>query len=287
MASPSVTLITCYYKVKSKHTFDEYAIWITNLLLTIKCNIIIFTSADQVEWINSLALQNRTNQEPDANLGGVKVIIKELQDLDIVKRYPDIWEYQYWKDPTRDIRTKECYMIWNSKLALVHEAIIQNPFGSDKFVWNDIGSLRDSKFIHENYIQMTRYPLYENISRDKIDIVLIDDFKVQNQIIFQNEIHLSGAIFGGGQEAFLKLIDLFYDNFNMYLEKGYFIGCDQQILATCFQQAPELFNLIIPDYSDRVIDKWFYLYYYYTQPFAQSFVQSFVQPPSRPDDIAS
>jgi hypothetical protein len=43
-------------------------------------------------------------------------------------------------------------MIWNSKLALVREAIIQNPFGSDKFVWNDIGSLRESRFIHENYM---------------------------------------------------------------------------------------------------------------------------------------
>lgn len=269
MATPSATLVTCYYKVKSKHTFDEYAIWITNLLLTIKCNIIIFTSADQAEWINSLALNNRTNQKQDAHLGGVKVIIKELQDLDIVKRYPDIWEYQYCKDSRHDIRTKECYIIWNSKLALVREAIIQNPFGSDKFVWNDIGSLRDVRFIHENYIQMTRYPLYENISSDKIDIVLIDDFKDPSQIIFQNEVHLSGAIFGGGQEAFLKLIDLFYHNFNMYLENGYFIGCDQQILATCFQQASELFNLIIPDYSDRVIDRWFYLYYHYSQPFAQ------------------
>ena len=283
MATPSATLVTCYYKVKSKHTFDEYAIWITNLLLTIKCNIIIFTSADQAEWINSLALKNRTHPEHNANFGGVKVIIKELQDLDIVKRYPNIWENQYIKDPRSDTRTKECYMIWNSKLALVREAIIQNPFGSDKFVWNDIGSLRDVRFIHENYMHIIQYPRYENISRDKIDIVLIQDFEVQDQIIFQNECHLSGAIFGGGQEACLKLIDLFYENFNMYLENGYFIGCDQQILATCFRQAPELFNLIIPDYSDRVIDKWFYLYNHYSQPFAQPFAQI----PSRPDDIAS
>ena len=106
MASPSATLITCYYKVKSKHTFNEYAKWITNLLLTIKCNIIIFTSADQAEWINSLALQNRTNQEPDANFGGVKVIIKELQDLDYifsshclehVDRWVDAMDYWYSK----------------------------------------------------------------------------------------------------------------------------------------------------------------------------------------------
>jgi len=266
MATPSATLITCYYKVKSKHTFDEYAKWIINLLLTIKCNIIIFTSAEQADWINSLALYNRSHSNFDSNLGGVKVIIKELQDLDIVKRYPDIWKDQCRKDPTRDIRTKECYMIWNSKLVLVREAIILNPFGSDKFIWNDIGSLRDSRFICENYMQIMRYPRYENISSGKIDIVLVEDFNGPNQIIFQNESHLSGAIFGGGREPFLKLIDLFYRNFDMYLENGYFIGCDQQILATCYQQSPELFNLINPDYSNQIIDKWFYLYYYYSQP---------------------
>lgn len=264
MATQSATLVTCYYKVKSKHTFDEYTIWIRNLLLTIKSNIIIFTSADQAECINSLALKDRMYPEPDSQIGCVKVIIKELQDLYIVKRYPDIWDDQYAKDPTQDIRTKECYMIWNSKLALVQEAIILNPFGSDKFVWNDIGSLRDIRFVYENYRQILKYPLYENISSGKIDIVLIEDFNVQNQIIFQNESHLSGSIFGGGREAFLKLIDLFYQNFDMYLENGYFIGCDQQILATCFQQSPELFNLITPDHSNYVIDEWFYLYYHYS-----------------------
>jgi hypothetical protein len=182
----STTLITCYYKVKSKHTFEEYTRWIINLLLTIRCNIIIFTSAEQANWINYLALYNRSQPDLDAHLGGVKVIIKELQELDIVKRYPDIWEDQYRKDPTRNIRTKECYMIWNSKLALVREAIILNPFGSDKFIWNDIGSLRDSRFIHENYMHIIQYPRYENISSGKIDIVLIEDFNIPDQIIFQN-----------------------------------------------------------------------------------------------------
>lgn len=263
----SATLITCYYKVKSKHTFDEYALWIKNLLLSIRCNIVIFTSADQAEWLTSLAFINRNNSNMRSNvgIGGVKVIIKELHDLEIVKKYPYIWDMQYIKDPTPYIRTKECYMIWNSKLAFVREAIELNPFGSDKFVWNDIGSLREDRFIDENYMNLIQYPRYENISSHKIDIVLIEGFRLPNQMIFQNEMHLSGAIFGGGSDALLKLIDLFYRNFDMYLKKGYFIGCDQQILATCFQQVPELFNLVIPDYSNKIVDKWFYLYHHYSQ----------------------
>lgn len=266
MESLSATLVTCYYKVKSKHTFNEYELWIKNLLLTIKCNIIIFTSAEMADWLTQLALMNRNQSDMSYNssVGNIKVIIKELQDLEIIRKYPDIWDMQYMKDPTRDIRTKECYMIWNSKLALVREAIQLNPFGSDKFVWNDIGSLRDVRFINENNVKILQYPRYENISRDKIDIVLIDKFNIPNQKIFQNETHLSGAIFGGGRDAFMKLIDLFYQNFDMYLKNGHFIGCDQQILATCYSQAPELFNLVIPNPNDRPIDKWFYLYHHYS-----------------------
>ena len=267
----STTLVTCYYKVKSKHTFNDYALWIKNLLLSIQCNIIIFTSADQVKWINSL-IQTNVNLEisttntnaNNTSAGSVKIIVKELQDLEIVRKYPDIWAMQYMKDPARDIRTKECYMIWNSKLALVRDAIELNPFGSDKFVWNDIGSLRESRFIFNNYMNFMHYPRYENISRNKIDIVLINGFSNPTQKIFQNETHLSGALFGGGSDALIRLIELFYKNFDMYLKNGYFIGCDQQILATCYLQQSDLFNLVIPDYSDRVIDKWFYLYYHYS-----------------------
>ena len=261
--SRSATVITCYYKVKSKHSFEEYAKWIKNFLYILQANLIIFTSADMAESLKALAMQNRTQSGANKN---IKIIIRELHDLEPVKRYQNIWDDQYGKDPTRQIRTKECYMIWNSKMSLVKEAIELNPFGSDKFIWNDIGSLRDTRFIHENYKNMLNYPRYDAISADKIDIVLIEGFKNPNQVIFQNETHLSGAIFGGGRDVFLKVIDLFYRNFDMYLEKGYFIGCDQQILATCYMQHPALFQLIIPDYSNRVIDQWFYLYHHYSLP---------------------
>jgi hypothetical protein len=262
MATPSVTVITCYYKVKSKHSFEEYSRWITNLLYAVRsANIIIFTTVDQEQKLMNLAMQNR--KEPYANKN-VKIIIKDLNELEIVKKYPDIWDDQYRKDPTPNIRTKECYMIWNSKMSLVKEAISLNPFNSDKFIWNDIGSMRDVRYIHENYKNIINYPLYSNISEDKMDIVLIENFKLPDQIIFQNEVHLSGALFGSSKETFLKVIDLFYQNLEMYLENGYFIGCDQQILATCVQQRPELFKLIQPDYSNRIIDKWFYLYHHYS-----------------------
>jgi hypothetical protein len=141
-------------------------------------------------------------------------------------------------------------MIWNSKMALVNEAIRINPFGSDKFIWNDIGSMRDFNYSSK----LASYPRYENISPDKLDIVLIEGFHNPNQLYFQHEVHLSGSIFGASREVFLQIVELFYKYFDLYLERGLFIGCDQQMLATCYKLHPELFNLVIPA-NDNTIDK--------------------------------
>jgi hypothetical protein len=145
----------------------------------------------------------------------------------------------------------------------VKEAIELNPFNSDKFVWNDIGSMRDYNYIVIHGI--SKYPKYNKISDDKIDIALIKKFNVSREIqdIFQNEVHLSGSIFGGSKETLLKIIELYYKYFQEYLDKNLFIGCDQQILATLSIRHPDLFNLIKPE--PNTIDEWFYMYHYYSQ----------------------
>tara|TARA_B110001450_G_C17360945_1_gene375495 strand:- start:30 stop:203 length:174 start_codon:yes stop_codon:yes gene_type:complete len=39
-------------------------------------------------------------------------------------------------------RSIGCYVLWNSKFQFLKEAIDINPFKSNKFIWNDIGSMR-------------------------------------------------------------------------------------------------------------------------------------------------
>lgn len=254
----SVTVVSCYYKIPSKHNHFNYKIWINNLLLNIKCNIIIFTSLELVNFF-----KNIKNNNKDLKL---IIIIKEINDLDILKKYDlDFWNNQYLLDPTPNIgRTKECYIIWNSKMNFIKEAIELNPFNSDKFIWNDIGSMRNNYF--SNFI--SHYPLYNNISSDKLDIALLSDYTDKSQIYYQNEIHLSGSIFGTSKDIFLKIIDLYYIFFDEYVKQNLFIGCDQQILSTLYIRYPELFNLINPyekNINNEIIDIWFYLYYYYTK----------------------
>jgi hypothetical protein len=242
----SVTIVSCYYRVKSKHSHEKYHEWIYNFLHNLRNNIIIFTSEDLIEYLKEIGKYNTK----------MVIIKKNFNEIELFKNY-NIWENQFNIDPQKNIRTKECYIIWNSKMNFVKEAIELNPFNSDKFVWTDIGCLRDKRYC--DYIK--NYPLYKNISHDKLDIVLINPFYNPNQLVFQNEVHLAGAIFGTSKYTFQKIIPLYYYYFNEYIKKNFFIGCDQQILSTIYTQHKELFNLIVP--NKNCINEWFYLWFHY------------------------
>ena len=234
----SVTLVTCYYRIKSKHSFQEYDRWISNLSQKFNGNIIIFTSSDLEEKMKESFVERS------------KVVVKEMKDFYLNQKYDsEFWEKQYSMDNPRKHmhRTKECYMIWNSKFSFLREAIEMNPFESDKFVWNDVGSLRDGRDI-------SRYPIHKNVSSDKLDIINVQ--RIKSREYYQNGVGLSGAMFGGGKDLLLDLCEKYYKCFQDYVDRGLFIGCDQQLICTLLHRHPELFNTVKSN-------DWFYLYKYY------------------------
>ena len=251
----SVTVVTCYYKIKSKHSHDEYTEWITNFLSNIPCNLVIFTSPDLVEYIREKRL-----------LFMKQTVIKvtEFNELPLYKKYENLWEKQYEMDKLQhNGRTKECYVLWNSKLEFLKQAIDQNPFSSDKFVWTDIGCLRAPNKSFISHISQT-YPLYNKISNDKIDIVLIEPFDDKEQKIFIDEVHFSGAMFGGHKDIILRFHKLFYDRFETHIQEQIFIGCDQQTISSVYIENCDLFNCITSKYSVNDNLCWFFLWIYYS-----------------------
>jgi hypothetical protein len=251
----SVTLVTCYYKlVKSKHSLQDYDCWIKNFLLNINnTNIIIFHGKNDKEYIQTIIDKNKKTIN-------YLLIEKEIDDFELVKKYDrHFWNRQESIDPNKYCgRGQDCYKLWNSKFNLLKEAIEKNPFNSDKFIWNDIGNVRDLNIVTSC---LNNYPKYNSISNNKLDIVLLNRFNNPYQRLFQNEIHFSGSMFGGGKELILELCKLFYIFFDIYVHENLFIGCDQQIIASLFIKYSDKFNLIIP--KNNFIDKWFYLYSHY------------------------
>lgn len=250
----SVTIVTCFYKIsKCKHSFSEYDNWIKNLILNLKkSQVIIFTNNDNYEYINSLFITNNNIK--------FHIIIKELDDLLISKKYSrEFWVNQHNMDTRKDTgRGIECYKIWNSKFSFLQEAIEKNIFNSDKFIWNDIGNVRDSRI----FPLLNDYPNYEQVSKSVLDIVILRNFVYDNQLYFNEEVHFSGSMFGGGKEVILELCQLYYLYFEMYARQNKFVGCDQQIISTLYLKNKNKINAIYPkNYS---VDPWFYLYQYYS-----------------------
>ena len=246
-----VTIVSCYYRLKqSKHRLEEYSKWIRNFVMNLQnTNLVIFTSQHDYAYIQSMMQNDRIHY---------KILIREIEDFKVSKEYPLIWKAQAEMDPTPSCgRGIDCYKIWNSKFDLLKQAIVENPFHTDYFVWNDMGNVRQENILP----YLSTYPCSNKFSRDKLDIILLNGFS-ENKIFLQNEVHFSGSMFGSHKETLLELHDLFYMYFYLYLKKGYFIGCDQQILGTIFIRQPEKFNPIFP--VDCHVDPWFYLYEYYS-----------------------
>ena len=151
------TIVTCYYKLDaSKHSQTDYDMWIKNLLLNLSANIVVFTCQSDKEYLNKILSRN-------AKLH-YTIIVKELEELELYRRYPSIWGEQELMDPNKKCgRGKGCYLLWNSKFQFMKEAIDMNVYQSEYFIWNDIGNVRDNRIIPF----LETYPKVERISRDK------------------------------------------------------------------------------------------------------------------------
>ena len=248
----TTTVVTCYYRIPSKHSHEEYDRWLTDFISNVQCNLVIFTSPDLAQYL----YDKRGNSQK----GRTKIIPMELKELELTDKYD--WQKQYEMDQQKYTgRSKECYILWNSKLWFLKKAIEENPFQTDTFVWNDIGCLRTNNNTIIQYIS-PRYPLYDKISKERIDIVLLKRFQNMSQRVFINEVHFSGAQFGGHKVVILRFYDAFYQKLDEHISQGIFVGCDQQTISTLYLENPDLFNCICPE--NPWIDPWFYLWQYYS-----------------------
>jgi hypothetical protein len=212
---------------------------------------VIFTSPDLIEYIAEKRLRF---------LDRTVIMPIEFEKLPVYKLYENLWEKQYEMDKQKDTgRTKECYVLWNSKVYFLRQAMETNSFSSDKFIWADIGCLR-SQGATANFIPQlrTNFPVYEKISKTQVDIVLLEPIVNAEQKIFIDEIHFSGAMFGCHKGVILILYELFYKRLYEHIQAGIFIGCDQQTISSIYNDNRDLFNCISTN-------DWFYLWEYYSE----------------------
>ena len=249
----TAVLVTCYYNVGSKkRTHEDYMRYADLLLgkLDVNTNIVLYTS-------NDLTYLFKKYEE---RLPRLKIVVKELYDLEIYGRYKDHWDHQYSMDSQKSSgRTWQCYVIWNSKLYFIAQAIRSQYFSSDKYIWIDIGIVRDEFYAN----LVPTFPDASKISNDKIDIALLHGFVNRNQKYFKDEVHFAAGLFGGSAMTLMMYYALYKKKLDDYIFNGYFIGCDQQIVASVYVENPTLFRIF---HALRAgTDPWFSMLIYYNK----------------------
>jgi hypothetical protein len=240
------TVVTAYYQVSNKHGHEKYLAWVENFL-NIPFNLVVFTDKKNAEWI----------KEKRGNLPLV-LIEKELQDLTYYQ-YIDVLKQQNGKDRNKK-RSPELYVVWHEKVKFVNEAIEQNPFNSDFFVWCDIGTFRD-----KNYVKNT-FPQAKYIWPDKITLGMLKDFSSEERAVKvmagNEEIRVQGNIQLGSSIAWKVYSSIYDQTFRELIAEGITVNDGQIVAGTAALRHPQLFRLQYIDHAFQGNPWWYFLLYY-------------------------
>jgi len=154
------------------------------------------------------------------------------------------------------------YMIWNEKSHFLKRAIELNAFGSEYYLWTDIGCFRRPN------TEFLRWPNPARIAAlDKERVLLLsvvpfttEELRTSNREgmpSFQYLNRIGGTIFGGGRNALLEWHDKYYSMLEYFISIERFIGKDQSIMNGVYLLNRQLCDLV--DWQPGCTDRWFYL----------------------------
>lgn len=253
-----VTVVSCYYLIKSKFSPEKYINWISNYL-RFNFRSVIFCN----EETKSILL----SKFPDI-INNVNIILKVLE-IDEFEMSKYNWEYDIKVDP--EIKkgvnhSISLYKIWNEKIYFLQKVANENPFKSEYFLWMDIGSFRVSD-ISNKY----EFPQPYNFKRDKITMFLINFFKkhevvkpfnIDNRFL---TIDRYGGLFGGNRFAINNFADKHTDILKQFKGKRVFSGKDQSIYNFIGIQYPDLIDTVIARDVHPTYDRWFASHFYFSK----------------------
>ncbi len=263
-----ITIVTAYFRINKNKYNTDYIDWMSNFLLFLDKNLIVFTGIDTYEIIKKF----RENYKS-------KTFI-------IVMSFEDFYNYKYLdyfnKDCQRDhmnmrykdLRNPYLYMIWNEKLKFVERAMNLNPFKTTHFAWCDIGYVRNKIYI-DKYLK-NGFPNVSKLTEDKVYMLNIDyqftneDFKDPYDQKFRYiDNKIGGGFIIGNEKNLRKMIDEFYNTILIdYMKNDYFIGEDQTLYTSLYLKNPSLIKLIRGDNDETTLPfcemKWFYFLKYLT-----------------------
>ena len=126
----NLTIVTTYYKIKSKHSFPEYLRRLKNFV-KLNHSIVFFASKTFINIIKKMRPSNLQNK--------TIFIEMEMEDFYSYKNFRKEFNESFYVDIENSYHTVPLYLIWAEKCSFLKKAIINNYFNSKCFYWVDAG----------------------------------------------------------------------------------------------------------------------------------------------------
>lgn len=244
LQTDDLTLVSSYYRIKSKHKPVEYLDWINNIV-KINKPIVFFSNKRFMPHLKKIRPKEFYNK--------TVFNIVEIEDFysykNFIKEFTDSWKIDF----ENRYHTIPLYLIWAEKCNFLKKVIEENYFNSTCFYWIDAGYFREKNEMHK-YIE--NWPSTKKCYEDKRlllgQVRNFSDFEKQKIINFdfdshinlQKDINVAGNIFGGHSKNVIKFIKLYYDSLKLFIKKKIFIGKDQNIFTYIAFSYPEIVKLV-------------------------------------------
>ena len=137
-----ITLVTGYFKIKSKHSYTNYLDWINNFL-QINHSIIFF--------IDSSIYKEFINKRPSEYQYKTLWVKTDIMDFYSYKNFFNDFNQTYELDSEKIFHNVLLYIVWAEKINFLKKVILKNYFKSKCFYWVDSGSFRNNITI-KNFI---------------------------------------------------------------------------------------------------------------------------------------
>ncbi len=254
-----VTIVTCFYKIpgNTKRSLKQYRDWMANFF-EIRTPKVIFTDRETYRDF----FTSRT-------AGNVRYVFVDWQKF-------LCWGlYDKFVESADDEAKWRLNMLWNEKIHFVRRAIGLNLYGSEFFVWTDIGCFRDSRYnrFYRNWPSIRRL---RSIGAAKVTLLLISPFEDKHKHAQADGLPPSvgqqaeapgtvgGGIMSGHSKAWLRWHDRYYKTLMRSVDAGRPLGSEQPFLSATYLLYPQLVNLVAIRHSPFCPNPWFYL-----QPYLQ------------------
>ena len=271
-----VTVVTAYYQIPAKFSHATYLAWAANFLQNVPCYLQIYTSAAVAEELSALraAFPDRT-----------ALVVMEFEDLEMATpEWMSTWRHQHTLDPEAAHHSPELYVLWAQKSACVAHAIRTSHWGSDFFVWCDIGAFRNK----DRAVAFSSFPcpkLVSCLNQQRVCFLLMQHFTpaervldgaflsvtndylrrfpykdhldVWDTVYLRTTDHLGGGVFVAHKDHFHVWHAAYLQFLAEAVAANRFIGKDQIAYNTLYLRHPELYTCIDATFDQG--DPWFYM----------------------------